>query len=51
MQASDLLNFVSISQHLTGKRDNIRKDKIPKKHAAKVKELADMVEYWIGKHK
>lgn len=51
MNPNDLINFVQISTFLTGKRNNIRKDAIPKKHTADVKELTDFVEYWINKHK
>jgi hypothetical protein len=50
MRANDLLNFVALSTFLTGKRNNIRKECVPKKHREKVKELTDFVEYWIQKH-
>lgn len=50
MKSNDLINFVGVSTVLTGKRDNIRKDKIPEKYKERVKELTDFVEYWINKH-
>jgi hypothetical protein len=47
MKAEELLNWKAISSLLTKRPDVIRKNRIQKKNKAKIKELTDMVQYWI----
>jgi hypothetical protein len=42
-----MINWGELSRHLAGSRMTIRKNKIPKKHEAKIKELEDMIETWL----
>ena len=51
MKADDLINYTAVSQLLTNTRDNIRKNKIPRKNQEQIKELHLLIDYWINKNK
>ncbi len=42
----NLLNWTSISEVLAGHEQSIRRDRIPIKHRAAIKELLDYLEAW-----
>lgn len=42
----DLINWAELSLKLTGRRDKIRKNYIPKKHKHQVDELLLLLDYW-----
>ena len=51
MTPKELINFKQLSLLLTNSDNSIRKNKIPKKHQDKVKELELLVSFWIYKNK
>ena len=51
MDCKNLLNWKQVSLFLTKSDNNIRKNKIPKKHKEKVNELELFISFWIEKNK
>jgi hypothetical protein len=43
---TDLINWGELSRHLSGSRQNIRKNKIPKRYKDKVEKLIKLIEKW-----
>lgn len=48
MEAKDLLNWGELSRMLSGSRQTVRKNKIPKKHQEFVKKLTDAMQLIIN---
>ena len=48
MSWKELINWGELSRIMAGSRMTIRKNKIPKKHEAKIKELEIMIEKWLS---
>lgn len=46
-----LINFKALSLLLSGNSDSIRSNRVPKKYESAVKELKDLHEYFIKRHK
>jgi hypothetical protein len=42
----DLINWVALSKHLTGRSSNISRTRIPKKYRDKVSNLIMSIEIW-----
>lgn len=51
MEARDILNYRKLSLLFTDNDNQIRKNHIPKKHQEKIKELEQIIDYWISKNK
>ena len=51
MKAENLINWGELSRLLTGSRLNIRKNRIPKKHAAKVEAIKAAIQKELDKIK
>lgn len=51
VQGIDLISFSNLSLKLTGRKDIIRKDRISAKYKDQVKELENLINYWLSKHK
>lgn len=51
MQSKNLLNWKQVSLFLTNSDNNIRKNKIPKKHKEKINELELLISFWVDKNK
>jgi len=51
MSWEKLINWGELSRILAGSRMTIRKNKIPKKHEAKIKELETMIKEWLPSKK
>lgn len=49
-KTEDLLNWVVVSKQLTGGKESVRKNTIPKKHVKKVNELLKKVKQWQENH-
>lgn len=45
-EPKDLINWVALSKHLTGKPSNISRTRIPKKHVRKVENLCMVIDIW-----
>lgn len=49
--ARDLINFGALSKLLTGRRDIIRDNRISKTYEDEVRELIELINYWLSKNK
>lgn len=47
MSAIDFINFRTLNNHFGLCRSAIRKDKVPKRYKNSIKELEDLINYWI----
>lgn len=50
MNIKDIMNWRGLSTHMTGKPQNIRKEKIPVKYKTAIIELEDLIEYWMKRN-
>lgn len=46
-----LINYRELSRLLTGKTTSIRANNIPKKYQERLKELENLLNYWLSKNK
>lgn len=46
-KSEDLINFNTLSEILTGRKDVIRKNRVQKKYNKRVEELKVLIQYWI----
>jgi hypothetical protein len=46
VKTEEIINYVKLSQLVAGSDNSLRKNKVPKKYQAAVKELNDLLEYW-----
>ena len=50
MEPKDLLNWGNVSRVLSGSRQTVRRESIPKKHQAAIDELEAAVGKWLSLH-
>lgn len=50
IQQKDLINWANLSRLLTGRPDNLRRDRISETNKTKVKELEELITYWLSKY-
>lgn len=50
MSAIDFINFRKLNEHFGLCRSAIRKEKIPKRYKTQIKELEDLINYWIKRN-
>lgn len=51
MTGKDLINFSNLSKVLAKRRDVIRDNRIPKRFREQVKDLENIINYWLSKNK
>jgi len=47
MSAKELINWRALSSKLTGNPENVRRGKVPKRFQKLIKELDDLLLYWV----